>query len=275
MPWEARQGLKGQYTQQVSATMMRLAAQLNYRAAAAELKHHGIEVSHTTLHQKVRAWSEGEAVSDFVDEQSLEADARWYVSCDGCYTNSLTGWQEVKVGSLCKDYPHTNATSVIKVRSPSLRYLAVRGTAADFGQRLAALATQTGIYQDPAVLDTQEVVVIGDGAAWIWNLADEHFPGATEIVDYMHAKSHLYQVAQHVFGEENTQVINAWVDTLETPLYNAETATVVAHLRALAIEKPDLVDIVEREVGYFEKHAHRMRYRDFCEKGYQIGSGGH
>ena len=48
-----RQGVKGQYTQRVSATMMRLSAQLNYRAAAAELKHHGIEVSHTTLHKKV------------------------------------------------------------------------------------------------------------------------------------------------------------------------------------------------------------------------------
>ena len=41
--------------QGVAAAMMRLAAQLNYRAAAAELKHQGIEVSHTTLHEKVQA----------------------------------------------------------------------------------------------------------------------------------------------------------------------------------------------------------------------------
>ena len=273
MPWEARQGLKGRYTQQVAATMMRLAAQLNYRAAAAELKHHGIEVSHTTLHQKVREWSEGETVSAYVDEQSLEADARWYVSCDGCHTNSPTGWQEVKVGSLSKDYPHTNATSVLKVRPPSLRYVATRERAADFGRHLAALATQTGLYQDETKLDTQEVVVLGDGAAWIWNLAAEHFPGATEIVDYMHAKSHLYQVAKHALGEENTEAIHAWVDSVQTPLYNGETATVLAHLRALGAAHPAIADVIEREIGYFEKHAHRMRYRAFSEKGYQIGSG--
>ena len=96
VPWDAKQGLKGRYTQGVAAAMMRLAAQLNYRAAAAELKHQGIEVSHTTLHQKVQEWGSGEEVSDYVDEQSLEAGARWYVSCDGCHTNSRIGYQEVK-----------------------------------------------------------------------------------------------------------------------------------------------------------------------------------
>ena len=273
VPWDARQPVKGRYTQKVAETMMRLAAQLNYRAAVSELKHHGIEVSHTTLHRKVREWSEGEAICDYVDAQSLDAGARWYVSCDGCYTNSPVGWQEVKVGSLCKDYPHTNATSVLKVRPPSLRYVAARESAAEFGRQLAGLSRKTGIYQNAATLDTQEVVVIGDGAAWIWNLAEEHFPGSTEIVDYMHAKSHLYEAAKHALGEEDTEAINAWVDTTEKPLYNGETAEVVARIRALGAENPSIADALEREAGYFEKHAHRMQYQTLNEKGYQIGSG--
>ena len=273
VPWEVRQGLKGQYTQHVSATMMRLAAQLNYRAAAAELKHHGIEVSHTTLHQKVREWSEGEAVSDYVNEQSLDAGARWYVSCDGCHTHSSHGWKEVKVGCVSKDYPHTNATSVIKTRPSSPRYVASESQAMDFRQQLAALATQTGIYQDETTMDTEEVVVIGDGAAWIWSLADEHFPGATEILDYMHAKTHLYDVAKQAFGEDDRDTVETWVDTTETPLYDGETAQVVARIRDLETQNPEIRDALEREVGYFHKHAHRMQYRTFNEKGYQIGSG--
>lgn len=273
VPWERHQGLRGRYTQRVPATMMRLAAQLNYRAAAAELKHHGIKVSHTTLHQKVQAWSAGETVSDSVDTQSLDAGARWHVSCDGCYTNSCSGWQEVKVGSLCKDYPHTNATSVLKVRPSSLRYVASQSCAADFGQHLSALATQTGIYQDEETLETEEVVVSGDGAAWIWNLADEHFPGATEIVDYMHAKTHLYEVAKHAFGEENPDAIETWVRATEIPLYNAETSQVIARIQDLGKHNPAITDALEREVGYFEKHAHRMQYRELNENGYQIGSG--
>lgn len=273
MPWEARQALKGRYTQRVASTMMRLAAQLNYRAATVELKHHGIQVSHTTLHQKVREGSEGETVSKYVDTHPLDVGARWYVSCDGCYTNSPVGYQEVKVGSIGKDYPHQNATSVMKIRPPSLRYVASRSRLADFRHQLTALATQTGIYQDEKTITDEEVVVIGDGAAWIWNLADEHFPGATEIVDYMHAKTHLYQVAKHAFGEDDTEAIETWVETTQTPLYNAETAEVVARLRALGTQNPDIADTLEREVGYFQKHAHRMQYRTFDEKGYQIGSG--
>lgn len=248
--------------------------QFDYRSAAAELKHQGIEVSHTTLHQQVQTWSEEKKVSDYVAETSVDVGERWYVSCDGCYMNSPVGWQEVKVGSLCKDYPHTHATSVLKVRPPSLRYVAARESTADLGRQLAALSTQTGIYQNAATLDTEEVVVIGDGAAWIWNLAEEHFPGSTEIVDYMHAKSHLYEVAKQVLGEEDTEVsINAWVDMTEKPLYNGETAEVVARIRALGTQNPSIADALEREVGYFEKHAHRMQYRTLNENGYQIGSG--
>ena len=163
MPWEKQQPLKGKYTHRVAAAMMRLAAQLNYRAAASELKHQGIEVSHTTLHQKVRAWSADEEVAAYVDAQSLERGARWYVSCDGCHTNSPQGWKEVKVGSVSKDYPYTNATSVIKVRPGSPRYVASENAAADFGKHLVALATQTGIYQNENTIDPEEVVVIGDG----------------------------------------------------------------------------------------------------------------
>ena len=273
VPWDAKQGLKGRYTQGVAAAMMRLAAQLNYRAAAAELKHQGIEVSHTTLHQKVREWGSGEEVSDYVDEQSLEAGARWYVSCDGCHTNSRIGYQEVKVGSIGKDYPHQNATSVMKIRPSSLRYVASRDSVAEFRRQLAALATQTGIYQDENTMDTQEVVVIGDGAAWIWNLADEHFPGATEIVDYMHAKTHLYDVAKHAFGEEDQETVETWVNTTETPLYNGETSQVVARIRDLGKQNPTIADVLEKQVGYFQKHSQRMQYRTFNEKGYQIGSG--
>ena len=84
-----------------------------------------------------------------------------------------------------------------------------RSCAANFGRQLSALATQTGIYQDEKTMDTEEVVVIGDGAAWIWNLADEHFPGATEIVDSMHAKTHLYDIAKQALGEDNPEKLGA------------------------------------------------------------------
>ena len=273
VPWDAKQPLLDGYTQKVAAVMMRLAAQLNYRAAAAELKHQGIQVSHTTLHQKVQAWSEGKKVSDYVDETSVGEGERWYVSCDGCHTNSPDGYKEVKVGSIGKDYPHQHATSVMKIRSSSLRYVATRSPAEAFGHQLAALATQMGIYQNDETLDTEEVVVIGDGAPWIWNLADEHFPNATEIIDYMHAKTHLYDLAKQAFGEEDRETVETWVAAIETPLYAGETSQVIAGIEALGKQHPEMLEMIKREIGYFEKNAHRMQYETFNKKGYQIGSG--
>ena len=76
-----------------------------------------------------------------------------------------------------------------------------------------SLATQSGIYQED--IANQEVVFIGDGAAWIWNLSDEHFPIAVEIVDYMHAKSHLYDVVKVAFGETKTESLYCKSDRAE------------------------------------------------------------
>ena len=63
----------------------------------------------------------------------------------------------------------------------TIRYVAGRPVE-DFGPKLYALATQSGIYQKD--IDTQEIVFIGDGAAWIWNLCEDYFPNAVQIVDY-------------------------------------------------------------------------------------------
>ena len=63
---------------------------------------------------------------------------------------------------------------------------------AAFAQRVHREAIRRGF--DTA--DRQ--VVVGDGAAWIWNVAAEQFPGAIEIVDIYHARQHLCDVAKAI-----------------------------------------------------------------------------
>ncbi len=53
-----------------------------------------------------------------------------------------------------------------------------------------------------------------------------------------------------------------------------EASKVVARIRALETQDPTITEPLKREVGYFQKHTHRMWYRTFNEKGYPIGSGG-
>ena len=272
VPWDSRVGLKEGFTVSVAESMCRLSARLDFREASEELAHHGIKVSHRTLQQKVCKWSEGESVSDYVDEQCLEAGSRWYVSCDGVHTLSQDGsYHEVKVGCLYRDYPQLGSKSVASARTKSLRYVASHSDAVSFGEQWFDLATASGIYKDET--DTEEVVVIGDGAAWIWNLSDEYFPGAVEIVDYMHAKSHLYEVAKQAFGENAYESVHSWVEATEPFLYAGDTEGVVLRIRALGVGNPMLSEVLQREAGYFQKHSKRMQYGTFAEKGYHIGSG--
>lgn len=273
-PWDSQSGLKdGAYTLGVAKTMCRLAARLDFREAAEELKHHGIRVSHTTLQNKIQRWASGESVSDSVSPQSLADGARWYVSCDGVHTNSPAGYKEVKVGCLYTDVPQQSPGVLAAAESSSLRYVASQEDAVSFGSDWFDLATASGIYQDET--DTEEVVVIGDGAAWIWNLSEEYFPGATEIVDYMHAKSHLYESGKLAYGETQDAApkIERWVKATETFLYAGDIQEVIARIRALGIGKASISESLQTQAGYFQKHAHRMQYQAFVEKGYHIGSG--
>ena len=271
--WDDKQKLRGQYTQEVIVMMCRLAAQLDFRAAAKELSHQGIKVRHQTIHQIVGEFSEDLNIPEQVKKQELEDHQRWYVSCDGCHTNSPEGWKEAKVGSVYRDYPvpldSSNALS--RARTESIRYVASRKDAARFGKELYELAIRCGMYQ--VDIDKQVIVFIGDGAAWIWKIVDEYFPNAVEIVDYMHAKSHLYNVAKLAFSEMETEAIEAWINETNPLLYDGNIPEVCSRIRVLSTQHPEVSDSLEREARYFEKHEKRMAYKAFREKGYQIGSG--
>ena len=43
---------------------------------------------------------------------------------------------------------------------------------------------------------------MGDGAEWIWNLAEQHFPGAVQIVDLYHARQHLWELVRKLHPNE-------------------------------------------------------------------------
>ena len=73
-------------------------------------------------------------------------------------------------------------------------------------------------------------VVLGDGAAWIWNLAAEQFPGAIEIVDIYHAKQHLCDVAKAIYGP-GTDLADRWARDRRAELDAGRLRAVVAALR--------------------------------------------
>src|SRR5947209_3601203 len=111
-------------------------------------------------------------------------------------------YRELKVGTIFeaeRGRERSELAPEVWVDTPkqnSMRYVARRTAKGDFDQLLYGLARQSGLEQ------AKQIVVLGDGAAWIWKLADAHFPGAVQIVDLYHAQQHLWQVARAVYGPQ-------------------------------------------------------------------------
>jgi len=152
------------------------------------------------------------------------------------------------------------------VRDPhSSSYLATFEPVDHFGSLVYAQARRRGSSQ------AKQMVVLGDGAPWIWNLASEHFPIATQIVDLYHAREHL-----HALGALLTPTLgDGHPDWLAERLAELDRGDVLAVLAAG--RKLNLPDPTNREVhkalGYFQTNAERMRYAHFRELGHFIGSG--
>ncbi len=74
-----------------------------------------------------------------------------------------------------------------------------------FGRRLYGEALRRGLEK------AQKVCVIGDGTPWIWNIAEEHFWGATQIIDLYHARQHYWNAARAIFGLDR-EAFNHWAE---------------------------------------------------------------
>ncbi len=151
----------------------------------------------------------------------------------------------------------------------SVCYVARRTAKGGFAWLLYQLALHSGLEQ------AQQVVVIGDGAPWIWNLAAEHFPGAVQILDLYHAKEHVWDVAHAVFGR-GTAAGTAWATHACSLLEQGHSEALVSAIQALPSIPPEpgqARSCPERAVDYFTTNAQRMRYPLFRAQGMHIGSG--
>ena len=148
----------------------------------------------------------------------------------------------------------------------STSYTGAIETAELFGIRIYQEAMRRGMDR------AKEVCVIGDGALWIWNIADEQFYGATQIVDLFHAREHYWNVAKACFGQ-NKDKLHQWTEERCKELDDGRPEDVIAAInRCSSLPGYDKM-ICEREIGYFEKNKERMRYADFRKRGLFVGSG--
>jgi len=135
-----------------------------------------------------------------------------------------------------------------------------------FGQRIYQEAKWRGLGW------AKEVCVLGDGAPWIWNIADEQFYGATQIVDSYHAREHYWNVSKACFGQSKDKQ-HQWAEERRKELDEGHVEGVMEAIKVLSCLPGYDQEICEREIGYFGKNRDRMRYADFRERVLFAGSG--
>jgi hypothetical protein len=135
-------------------------------------------------------------------------------------------------------------------------------TCSEFAARVVREATRRGFDR------AARQAVLGDGAKWIWNLADEHFPDAVQIVDRFHVKQHLSDVAKSIYGA-GTELAKQWSRRRHVEL---DDGNIRALIKALRRHSPN-DDEARKCIQYIERNRERMRYPDFRAAGLCTSTG--
>lgn len=180
---------------------------------------------------------------------------RLYLSVDGFQAPFEDGWHEMKAGVLWQADPNKKARD--------LHYFVDTVTIDDFAKLVWAKAWQYGA--DLA----KQLVILGDGSVWIWNMAKRLFPNAIHIVDAFHAASYLGKIATDAFGDGTPDAIT-WFENHKALLLDGHLAELMHACRIIRPQAPTASDAARR---YFANNRTRLRYPKYRALGLQIGSG--
>jgi len=192
----------------------------------------------------------------------------FYVEMDGTGIPVVKAETEGRAGKVKGEPAHTREAKIgsiftqttwdkegYAIRDPdTTTYVAAIETATEFGPRLYLEAWNRG--WDRAA----KKVVIGDGAEWIWNIADAHFPGAIQIVDIFHARQHLWNVARKLYPGQDAEQKRWMAFHQDELLDEGRIEELVSELRAIDSLNPELLEKIRVEADYFDNNKERMRY---------------
>jgi Uncharacterised protein family (UPF0236) len=148
----------------------------------------------------------------------------------------------------------------------STSYVGAIETAEEFAKRIYGEAKRRGLDR------AQKVIILGDGAVWIWNIADECFPWAIQIVDLYHACEYYWKVARAVLGS-NPKKMKQWAEKRRKQLTAGNVNGVIAAIQKLSPSTEHEKDICDKAIGYFQNNKERMKYDEFRRQGLFVGSG--
>lgn len=174
--------------------------------------------------------------------------------------------REVKLG--CVFTQHTTDEEGHALRDhQSTTYVGSFESAQAFGVRIRDEARRRGIGR------AQTVVFVGDGAAWVWELARLNFAGAICILDFYHALEHLNDLCTSLYAGQEVwikRMRQQWRQQMEADGIRKVIASARKRLNQL---DPERQKEIEKQIAYLENNHHRMLYQTYRQKGCFFGSG--
>lgn len=256
------------YSHGLNGQVLRLSGLVPFAEVARILGEVGqIQMGSTTIWEQTQRHGERLRQADGKQQAQVSVErTRWQherydpflkrcVSIDGgmvCIVGE--GWKELKVG-LVSGFETDWQSNEASVHLTGMDYCAVLGEVDAFAPALWALAVK---HEVPYA---GKLVVVADGAQWIWRLTGDLFPVCTQILDYYHAKQHLAQVAHERHPDD--AVAQIWYTHMSACLFQGEIWKIIADL-----QRPQL------PISYFVNQKRRMQYQQFRADGFPIGSGG-
>jgi len=192
-----------------------------------------------------------------------------YVMADGSQINTRikgkddSSWKEMKLGLVYSDdhmLIRKDRRSIIEDKE----YVTYFGNVDGFKKLLFDAAARAG-YGTYA-----RIVVIGDGAHWIWNLCEELFPNAVQVLDYYHMCENVYSYAKYLFPSDN-QRIRGWAEEVISKIEDGNIDEAITSIPANSMSK--LPAGVPNLPIYLSNNRHRVSYKKLKQSGITIGSG--
>ncbi len=174
-------------------------------------------------------------------------------------------WKEMKLGMVYKDnnkIKMTNGKNIITEKD----YVAYLGSPDKFRQLLLNSAIKNGYGR------TENTVFIADGAKWLWNICEDLFPDAIQILDYYHLSENVYKYANLLYPDKEKEMVK-WAETVLKDIKEGRIDDVIDSLPDINYNNKDSKQAIPNLKGYLQNNRNRVNYKEYKNKGFSIGSG--
>lgn len=227
----------------------------------------GIDICNQQIRRVCKFY--GESVDDVIDgniehmipriKQTNEQDPT-YVMIDGALLFTRSGeWKELKLARMFKG---SKVIDIQKDRSEIVDtvYCSHLGSVNDFFPKL-----------ERHLVGYSHLVVVGDGAPWIWRWCEDNYPGCVQILDFFHAKEKLVLLANAHYNNQEKK--KHWLENQLELLKNDGVLQIKTNVKKLACKSEPAKEAKKKLLKYYTEHEDRMTYKTFMDSGYLIGSG--